>query len=83
MWPSPRVFPVPILWRSPWDRCATPSGVPPIMNRIPAADPSPDRDDYCGGPEPPELPVARPKAAFQWPPDCAWPFIERGRPGDA
>ncbi len=77
MWP-PMVFPVPISWRSPWHRCATPWGVPP-MNRIPFADPSPGRDHHCGGPKPPELFVTRPKAAFQWPPDCAWPFIDHGR----
>jgi hypothetical protein len=53
-----------------------------VMNQIPFADPSPDRDDHCGGPEPSELLVTRPKAAFQWPPDCAWPFIDHGRAGD-
>jgi hypothetical protein len=39
-----------------------------MMKRIPFADASPDRDDHCGGPESRELLVARPKAAFQWPP---------------
>ena len=70
------------LVAQPWDRCATLSGIPPMMNKIPFADPSPDRDDHCGGPEPPEPVVPRPKAAFQWPPDCVWPFIDRGRAGD-
>jgi hypothetical protein len=82
MWPSPGVFPVPILVAQPWDRCATPSRVLPIMNRIPSGDPSPDRDDHRDGSVPSELAVTRPKAAFQWPPDCSWPFIEPGRPSD-
>jgi hypothetical protein len=81
MWPSPWVFPVPIWWRSHGTAAPRPR-VPPIMNKIPFADPSPDRDDHCGGPEPPKPVVPRPKAAFQWPPDCAWPFIDRGRAGD-
>jgi hypothetical protein len=81
MWP-PVVFPVPIWWRSPWDRCATPSGESPMMNKIPFADPSPDRDDHCSGPEPPELLATGPRAAFERPPDCAWPFINHGRASD-
>ena len=47
-----------------------------MMSRIPLADASPDRDDHFGLPEPPEsVPVNR-KAAFQWPPDGAWPFMD-------
>jgi hypothetical protein len=51
-----------------------------MMHRIPFADPSPDREDHVGEPNPPQLFVTRPKAAFQWPPDCLWPFV--GRKGD-
>jgi hypothetical protein len=53
-----------------------------MINRIPFADPSPDRDDQCGELNPPELLVIRPKAAFQWPPDCVWPFIDRKSDSD-
>ncbi len=48
-----------------------------MMYRIPLADPSTDRDEHCGvlnSPEP--LPLIR-KAAFQWPPDCVRPFMDR------
>jgi hypothetical protein len=53
-----------------------------MMKRIPFVDSSPDRDDHCGGPELLELLVTRPKAAFQWPPDGAWPFMDHGRASD-
>jgi hypothetical protein len=56
--------------------------IPPMINRIPFADPSPDRDDQCGELNPPELLVIRPKATFQWPPDCVWPFIDRKSDSD-
>jgi hypothetical protein len=56
--------------------------VPSMMYRIPFADPSPDRDDQCGEPNPSELLSTRPKAAFQWPPDCTWPFMDHGRDSD-
>jgi hypothetical protein len=56
-------------------------GAPPMMNKIPFADPSPDRDDHLGVPKPSE-PLAIPRnAAFQWPPDCLWPFVDRGSEG--
>jgi hypothetical protein len=48
-----------------------------MMTRIPFADPSPDRDDFCGAPKPTEPLTIPRKAAFQWPPDCAWPFADR------
>jgi hypothetical protein len=48
-----------------------------MTNRILFADPSPDRDDQLGVPKPSELLVITRKAAFQWPPDCAWPFVDR------
>ena len=43
-----------------------------MMNKVPKLDSSPD-------PEQPKQidPLAiRPKAAFQWPPNCVWPFID-------
>jgi hypothetical protein len=52
--PSP-VFPVPVLWRSHWvglRHAAMRSQ--PMMTRIPVADPSPDRDDQLGVPNPTE-----------------------------
>ena len=48
-----------------------------MMTRIPFADPSPDRDDHLGVPDPTESVAITRKAAFQWPPDCAWPFMDR------
>jgi len=48
-----------------------------MMKRIPFADPSPDRDDHFGLPEPPESLIVTRKATFQWPPECAWPFMDR------
>jgi hypothetical protein len=53
-----------------------------MMHRIPFADPSSDRDDHYGEPTLPEVVASRPKAAFQWPPDCAWPFMDRGSGSD-
>jgi hypothetical protein len=52
------------------------------MDRIPLADPSTDRDDHCGVPTSPEPVVIIQKAAFQWPPDCVWPFMDRGSDSD-
>jgi hypothetical protein len=26
--------------------------------------------------------IRRPKAAFQWPPDCFWPFVDHGSEDD-
>jgi hypothetical protein len=53
-----------------------------MMRRIPFVDPSPERDDHCGEPASSELIANRPKAAFQWPPDCLWPFTDRGSDTD-
>ena len=47
------------------------------MHRIPFADPSPDQDDHCGELASSELIANGPKTAFQWPPDCLWPFMDR------
>jgi len=40
-------------------------GTTTVMNKIPFADRSPDRDDHCGGPELSELLVTRPTVARQ------------------
>jgi hypothetical protein len=53
-----------------------------MMNKIPFADPSPDRDDHLGVPKPSEPLAITRKAPFQWPPDCFWPFIDRGSEGE-
>jgi hypothetical protein len=29
-----------------------------------------------------EGPIYKPKATFQWPPDCLWPFIDHGSDTD-
>ena len=53
-----------------------------LMNRIPFADPSPDPDSHSDESKPLERIAIIPKAAFQWPPDCTWPFIDHGRDSD-
>jgi len=53
-----------------------------MMTRILFADPSPDRDDPPGVPKPPESLAVNRKAAFQWPPDCTWPFMDRKSDSD-
>ena len=47
-----------------------------MMNKAPTVVPSPNPDQHPNEPGKSELLTARPKAAFQWPPDCAWPFID-------
>jgi hypothetical protein len=47
-----------------------------MMKKIPFADPSPGRNQPDES-KPPELGSVPPKATFHWPPDCAWPFINR------
>ncbi len=49
-----------------------------MMNRLPFADPSPDPHKHPDERRPSELLTTKPKATFQWPPDCLWPFIDRG-----
>jgi hypothetical protein len=53
-----------------------------LMNRIPFADPSPDLDSHSDESKPPDRIAIIPKAAFQWPPDCTWPFIDHRRDSD-
>jgi hypothetical protein len=48
-----------------------------MMIKIPFEDPSPDRDDQPGVPKPFDPLAITRKAAFQWPPDCAWSFMDR------
>jgi hypothetical protein len=49
------------------------------MNRVPCANPSPEADNRPDDPKVSELMVNRPKATFQWPPDCLWPFMEQAK----
>ena len=44
------------------------------MSEIPSYDSlqQPDRREKS------EVVASRPKARFQWPPDCLWPFMEHG-----
>jgi hypothetical protein len=53
-----------------------------MMNKMPFADPSPDRDDHFGVPKLPEALATNREATFHWPPGCFWPFIDRGSKGD-
>jgi hypothetical protein len=46
-----------------------------MMNKTPSAVPSPDSDQHPNEPRKPEF-LSRPKATFQWPTDCVWPFID-------
>jgi hypothetical protein len=55
----------------------------PMMYKIPFPDPSPDRNDHCGEPKLPAPPAIIQKATFQWPPDCVWPFMDRGSDRDS
>jgi hypothetical protein len=47
-----------------------------MISRIPFADPSSDSQAQTDEPKQPEPLVAKPKATFQWPPDCLWPFVD-------
>jgi hypothetical protein len=81
----PVVISVPVQWRSQQfgSDCATLlRRCPPMMNKIPFADPLPVRDDQRGVPKPFEPLAITRKAAFQWHPDCLWPFNDRGSEGD-
>jgi hypothetical protein len=49
-----------------------------MKNKVLFTDPSPDPDQRPNEPRNSELLIAKPKATFQWPPDCLWPFIDRG-----
>ena len=49
-----------------------------MKNKVRFTEPSPDPDQRPNEPRKSELLTARPKATFQWPPDCLWPFIDRG-----
>jgi hypothetical protein len=49
-----------------------------MKNKVPLTVPSPDPDQHPNEPRKSEPLTARPKVTFQWPPDCLWPFIDRG-----
>jgi hypothetical protein len=53
-----------------------------MKNKVPCTDPSPDPDQHPNEARKSELLTARPKATFQWPPDCLWQFIDRGWDGE-
>jgi hypothetical protein len=45
---------------------------------VPPVDLSPDAYPRPDQPNPSERrTMPRPKATFQWPPDCLWPFLDR------
>ncbi len=48
-----------------------------MIHRILFADPSPDPKAQPDDPRRSEPLVTRPKATFQWPPDCLWPFVDQ------
>ena len=50
-----------------------------MINKSPSAVPSLDSDLHTKEPSKPELLITRPKATFQWPPDCVWPFTDYER----
>jgi hypothetical protein len=54
-----------------------------MINKVPFTDPSPDPKTHADELEPSELLVPKRKAAFQWPPDCLWPFVDQKADGDA
>ena len=66
-------------WRSRNHRCATSSyeGAIAIMDETPVAQLTPVADPHTDEPNPSERRTPRrKKAAFQWPPDCLWPFVD-------
>jgi hypothetical protein len=54
-----------------------------MINKAPSAVPSLDPDQHPNEPTKAEPLTTRPKAAFQWPPDCVWPFTDHKGTGDA
>ena len=48
-----------------------------MINRICFADPSPDPRGQADEPKTSGPLVTKPKATFQWPPDCLWPFVDQ------
>ena len=43
-----------------------------MMNKVPMLDSSPDHEK----PKQTDQLAIGPKATFQWPPECVWPFID-------
>jgi len=67
-------------------RCLQMTANEPFTPRTPDPDkaPQPPTHDQPSADKPsrPILVPTKPKAAFQWPPDCLWPFTESiGHPG--
>jgi hypothetical protein len=54
-----------------------------MMNKAPCSVPAPEPDQSPNELKSPELLTVRPKATFQWPPDCVWPFLGQDRDGEA
>jgi hypothetical protein len=54
-----------------------------MMNKAPSSVPTPHLDRSPTELRIPEVLTVRPKATFQWPPDCVWPFLEQDRDGEA
>jgi hypothetical protein len=49
-----------------------------MMNELPMFDSLPDPEE----PKQTDPLAVSPKVAFQWPPDCVWPFIDLRRDRD-
>jgi hypothetical protein len=54
-----------------------------MMNKPPSVVPAPDSDQHPNEPGNSEFLFTRPKAAFLWPPDCVWPFMDRKRDSES
>src|SRR5580658_3806407 len=72
----PVILPVPVWWRSLQGRTAPRSReAAPYDEQNTFA--SPDRGDQLDVTKPPRRLPSTGKAAFQWPPDCAWLLMDR------
>jgi hypothetical protein len=55
-----------------------------MKSELPGTDVWPDPDKHPDKSKLPERRITQPRAAaFQWPPDCLWPFMDRGPDRDA
>jgi hypothetical protein len=54
-----------------------------MIHEIRFADTSPNPRTQADEPKSSEPLVTKPKATFQWPPDCLWPFIDQEVDRDA
>jgi hypothetical protein len=79
----PHCPPVSPRWRSQRNRSATVLlRVSGMIHGIRFADTSPNPRTQADEPKSSEPLVTKPKATFQWPPDCLWPFIDQEVDGD-